>query len=474
MQSGNLTSRAPVAPGAPRSCRCDPACVGPGIGRSTFAALVIAYLAGVALPAAPASAASWSPQQKVLSNKRVGAPLMGIAADGTAVALWAVVPPPKITFSAPVDGLSSGGRFSKYAVQYAVRPAGATAFGAPISIQRGLPRRLGFGMAEDGRGFVERVDKEGVLSINRFDADGTLGPGEVLARRVRDAKIDVAEDGTAIVLYRRSDDGIYARTAPGGDEFGPEERLAAADADVSSIALDAGPAGRGAVAWESRSGAVFSSQQSSGGRFGPVRKVPNGANPNNSIEVAASASESFVLINGLGDLARVRVAVAPDGGHFAPAEQLPTSHGATGEFGLIDVDASGTATAVWDRFSPRNGAPDGLEIATRTAGGSFSTPRPLYRGPSAGLESLDVAADGSALVTFDGIHRRDAYIAAALRPAGEGFSSPEQVGTTTSRFSVIFSRGAIASGGQAVVGWGEPSRNLDSRGVLTSLADAEG
>ncbi len=433
---------------------------------------MLAVIGLALLGAAPASAATWSPQETLLPGKRVEGPLVGVGSGGSAVALWAVVPPPKLTFSSPGTlAMLARRRGSGYSIQYAARSAAGQPFGPAVTLQQGLPKRVGFGVAEDGRAVVARLLRNRRLVVNRIDPQGVLGPTEQIAGRVRNLQLSVAEDGTTVLLYEKPGHRFVAQaTAAADGAFGPPELVGRIRGGTWQTALDAGIGGRAVVAWEPKRGQVLAAQRSEGA-FTPIERVPKARYTNNSVEVAAAPTESLVFLNGLYDLPRVRVAVAPAGGRFAPAEEIPTSGPAQGEFGLIDVDSAGNATAAWTRYRA-GGRADGIELATRPAGGEFKS-RPLVRGPYFGVESLDVAADGAAVITFDKLRGRDLQIGAALRSAGGQFGPPQRVGMVESRASVIFSASAIASGGHAVVGWSDPvEHRLSSLGVFVSSAEA--
>lgn len=328
-------------------------------------------------------------------------------------------------------------------LEVAIRPAAAKRFGEPVTLAKRRPTSFGFGMSAAGESVVAWVDRRGRLMVSRFSPGHQPSAPRRLARDVRGRiALSVADDGTAIVLYGRGKrPRVSARTALPGGSFGPAESIARG-IRADALALDAGDGGRGVVAWIRGRREIVASQRTSAG-FQPARVIPSGDQPAGPLSVLATATESFVAIEG-----KLRICIAPANGRFGAAEPLLGSEQSKGYHVGLDADAAGRLTIVSERVARSNAA--GIDFVNRPAGGSFGPTKSLTDEP-AGLDvNLDVAPNGAAVVTWNDLSRYSTTIRGALRPAKGGFGKATPVGKLKRRAAILPSDAAIGPDGDAV------------------------
>jgi len=107
----------------------------------------------------------------------------------------------------------------------------------------------------------------------------------------------------------------------------------------------------------------------------------------------------------------VMIATRPAGGSFSSPVELSVP-GEPSSGPLLGFDDGGEALAVWTGVGV-------VKAAVRPPGGSFGAPVAISP-PAAGADDLAINAAGDAVVSW----HRNGIVQAAIRPAGSGFSAP--------------------------------------------------
>ncbi|MEZ5101080.1 MAG: hypothetical protein R3C15_15040 [Thermoleophilia bacterium] len=144
-----------------------------------------------------------------------------------------------------------------------------------------------------------------------------------------------------------------------------------------------------------------------------------------------------------------QAAVRPAGGAFREAETI-SAGGADVDQVRVALDASATATAVWQRGGASGVA---IEASTRGPGGAWSAPETISPAGVRAVDPVVVASPGGDVVALwlrlDG---GTTTLQAALRPAGGGWQPAE----TISAPGALEPSLAIGAGGDVAVVWRQP------------------
>ena len=143
----------------------------------------------------------------------------------------------------------------------------------------------------------------------------------------------------------------------------------------------------------------------------------------------------------------IEAAVRPVGGTWGAPQDL-SAPGATADLPQVAIDRAGDAIAVWRRFSP---APY-VQAAVRPAGGTWSAPQDLTA-PGGDAEGAEVAFDsaGNAIAVWVRFNGANFIVQAAARPAGGGWSLPQDLSATGG--DSANPQIALDSAGNAVAVW---------------------
>ena len=245
-------------------------------------------------------------------------------------------------------------------------------------------------------------------------------PAVSSARGAYSPSVAVADGGAAVVswLWNQEDSGaaqVQARFRPAGGPWEPIATLSPREARDPVSAIDA--SGEATVAFvgnRARPHAVSHTRDSWGD---PVRLAPHGVN---APQVAAGADGDVVVTFAASiDQAYQPQAVvrAPGGAWSDPVSlEVPTPPLSVLD-PVVDVDATGVATAAWWRSD------QSVVAATHQRGGTWSAPEvvvapgPRIR-PQPPYLDLAVSPSGTALLTWTHVGSGRSWVSAALRSGG--------------------------------------------------------
>ncbi|HEX6228957.1 MAG TPA: PKD domain-containing protein, partial [Solirubrobacterales bacterium] len=147
----------------------------------------------------------------------------------------------------------------------------------------------------------------------------------------------------------------------------------------------------------------------------------------------------------------VQASQRPAGGEFAAPDDL-SALGESSGFPRVAMTSAGEAIALWMRVE---GEDTFVQASIRPPGGEFSAPddlSPVQSPAFGGTAQLATNADGDALAVWSARGSGEQVVAASIRPAGGGFSSPIEISPTATVPLRPF--GAIGKTGDAVAVWG--------------------
>lgn len=343
--------------------------------------ILVAGLVGVALVAAPATAApTWRPVTNLFADLSAtegsaSTPSIGVDVAGNATVVW------------------SRWNGSQYVVQASYRPVGGS-FGAPVDLAGG--------------------------------------------RMIRDAQVVVDPTGNATVVWRRVDaDRSVVQTVSrtSGSWSTPVDLSADTSVDFSQrpdvpqVAVDA--TGRVTATWsrfEATPGqpwkfTVQSATRSTDGTWStPVDLSPAGS-PARTTDVAVDAAGNTIATWAAG--ATVQAAGRPAGGAWEAPAQLSTTAGLRANPRVV-VDPTGTATAVWGSFA---GGAYGVQTASRALGGTWTAPLDLARGEVFDTPAIAVDREGVATAVWQQHDGSGWIVTSATRTTGDAWSTPVSLST---------------------------------------------
>jgi hypothetical protein len=393
----------------------------------------LAALAALALLvlAAPASAQTWSPPQRLSEERGVfdAVPLgLAVSRDRAALAAW--------RFPA---GVNSG-------VAAAARAPGADAFGARRRLVAPSSTGLVDGPVAYGRdGALLAVADERRVTVRRGHTDGTFGKARVLRRldrgRVADVSLAAGPRGNAALAWFEDrgtrTDRVYVSLRPAGGSFGAPRRLATGR--IRSVAAAVGASGDVLVAWDAR-GVLRT-------RFKPRRRTSFRATETIRSEDAFFAElHPVVTPNGRavlawsaqfasegGDRGPVffQVAVRPSGAQRFRRAELLERMPSDDEEGLgrpVDAvaDPSGNVAVAW---SGSDGPDRRVRVARVGQDGRMQPAQAVSAaGTDALLSDLAISPGGTLIAVWDGgVENTRGGVGAALAAAGGPFGPPEAV-----------------------------------------------
>ena len=315
-------------------------------------------------------------------------PQIGVSPDGTATAVWR--------------------RFngSNLIIQAATRPPGGP-FGEAVDLseagQSASFPQIGF--APDGTATAVWFRSNGsnnIIQAATRPPGGPFGEAVDLSATGQNAsfpQIGFAPDGTATAVWTRSNGSsfiIQAKTRPPGGSFGEAVDLSEAGQSASFPQIGVAPDGTATVVWRRSNGTnniIQAATRPPGGSFGEAVDLSdtgqNAFDP--QIGVAPDGTTTAVWRRYNGSEYIIQARTRPPGGSFGEAVDLSE----TGQSAIepqIGVSPDGTATAVWYRSNGTNNIiqsastaqPSPLLQVNRTGTGSgsvTSTPAGIDCGP---------------------------------------------------------------------------------------------
>ena len=214
--------------------------------------------------------------------------------------------------------------------------------------------------------------------------------------------VGLADDGVATAVW--DDNGaVKAATRPSDDFFGAPQTLAPAYA--SDIRFDEAPNGNAVVAYiglMSEGELIVHHRSGSDGSFGPAQVlVTDGAGSIVGFDVAASNSGNAVVVwQDTTDPLNpsIMAAISDAAGTFGAAD---TVHQAPNlQNPKVDMDAEGSALAVWDFTSAQ--AANEIQMASAPPGGPFGSVATLHQlVQGAGNPEVAVNSSGAAVVVWE-------------------------------------------------------------------------
>ncbi|MCB0828193.1 MAG: hypothetical protein KDB62_05220 [Solirubrobacterales bacterium] len=338
--------------------------------------IVVSLVAAAASGAAPQGPWVLPATDLSADGGSAGSPHVVTGSDGTTAAVWR-----------RSDG-------TDYIAQAAVRPPGATSFGAP----------------ED-------------LSDPGEDADNP--------------EIAVGPDGTVTAVWHRyngSRDIIQAATrTPGSSAFGDPENLSDLTAFASyPPALTIGPDGTTTVIWSSFKSPnvtiVTATRASGASAFGPPMPLSDGSQYDESPQIASGPDGSTIAVwtQDIGSDNTVRVASRAKGASSFGSPQSLTGAGKDGYDPQISIGADGTATVVWRLYDLSH---DFIQAATRpNSAAAFGSPEDVSDTSRDDVEpQIAVGPDGTSTAVWRRSDSSDEIVQAATRVKGGNFGAPENL-----------------------------------------------
>lgn len=285
-------------------------------------------------------------------------------------------------------------------------------------------------------------------------------PASDLSATGQDARgvdIAVAPDGTSTAVWRRFDglkDIVQASTRPPGGLFGEPVDLSATGQDASDPKIAVAPDGTATVVWSRSNGAntiVQVATRPPGGSFGPPIDLSEPGGDALSAEIAAASDGTVGVVwrRKFPSNFIVQAAIRPPGGEFSNPDSLSGGGSQSGTGAQIAFAPDGTATVIW---SKSNGSNEIVQATTRPSGGSFLTPVNLSEPGQSALEpQIGTAPDGTATVVWYRFDGGNNIVQAATRPPGSSFGPPvdiSELGENSDAPQI-----AIGPDGEATVIW---------------------
>ena len=252
----------------------------------------------------------------------------------------------------------------------------------------------------------------------------------VAGQNATGSQISGAPDGSVTVVWRRFDGTntiIQAATRPPGGSFGTPVNLSAPGQDADEPQVEVAPDGTAAAVWRRSDGSKQITQAATrppGGSFGtPVNLSAPGQNAFGSPQIAADPSGAFTAVwsreDGSNDI--VQAATRPPGGSFGAPVDLSAT-GQDNNRSRIAIAPDGTATVVWRRSDGTNTI---IQAATRPPSGIFGAPVTVSTiGQDAQAPQVATASDGTTTAAWFGNVGGNFIIQAATRPPVGAFGAP--------------------------------------------------
>jgi hypothetical protein len=442
--------------------------MGPGRRR----AVVAASLATVAITAcisgtgvAEANSGSiWSKPETVLgADHRVSGLQLAAARRGYAVAVWES----GRGHDAPAAAAGKGSVTRR--VMASTRRSAKRRFGRPRAISP--PNSFGprLVMSPDGQTIVTWVRGDGRVQAVFTTPTGGWSPVQTLAGpSVATAPLlAIGSDGTALAAWHTgpAEKAHIAVALRAPDLPFQSPQTVAATPDVGSyLAVAAGRAGSGAVAWTRKCPLLTkASFAQPDGSFTTPETIPGASCPTGGISIAMDDSRDTVaLVDGSSQGFLVKATSRPAGGSFTTAQRISTGLSAGHQLGM---SGRGRAVAVWGLFS-RQGNPRGIAASVRPPGGAFATPQRISGRNGGGIEVLAVNRCGHAVAVWQSL--RSFQLKANYLSTRHTFGPPERVSPPLSHDSLALPQVAIDPSGRAVVAWSRPTRTGNERGVFVA------
>lgn len=223
------------------------------------------------------------------------------------------------------------------------------------------------------------------------------------------------------------------------------------------------------AAWQTSTGApVEVRTRHAAGQWEPVRAI-GGRNSRDPSVAMTAEGDALVALQTYDDSHRARIGVASERGDWAIRHISPER--STARTPSIAVDAAGRAIAVWQ--ADRSATSTEIQLAERSADGTWSTARTVSHTSRVGTPTLAMAADGSAVVAWPDESGKKPQIWATVRTPDGQWTDPEPLSPSGRR--AVTPGVAALHEGIAAVGWVES--DAANRGpVVVTIArhDAEG
>ncbi|HWI71840.1 MAG TPA: PKD domain-containing protein, partial [Baekduia sp.] len=263
-------------------------------------------------------------------------------------------------------------------VWIALRPAGATAFGAPIamgsiatpfvSVESGIDDAGNVAVAWHDTGASPDVVKYRVRS-----AGGTLGSTGASAsdQLAGDMSLDMSEDGHAVVAWSHGGLIKAATRAPGATSFAPAVDLSDSSQPAGSTQTAVADGGAAAIIWTRSDGTNTIAQVARRSGDGPFA-IPLDVSPTGSearYPAVAVNPAGQVLVSWTADGVEANARIGSVTGAFGPRAAFGSGRGMTS----AALSPAGTALVGW----VADATPDAPYVAVQPAGGTFGAPMKL-------------------------------------------------------------------------------------------------
>jgi hypothetical protein len=261
-----------------------------------------------------------------------------------------------------------------------------------------------------------------------------LGPEEITPEGANSeypqVALDAAGNATA-VWQRRVGDGLVIQTAtrPAGAAWGGAPVLSEFGADAYHPQIAVNADGDAVAVWyQATSGSYYvidAAVRPAGGRWGtPQNLSAPGANADSQQVAVDPAGNAIVVWQRYSPTPTVQAAVRPAGGTWSAPQDL-SAPGGDAEGPQVAFDPAGNAVAVWERF---NGTNFIIQAAERPAGGGWSLPQDVSA-PGQETANPQIALDpaGNAVAVWESNEGANVGVQTAVRPPGGAWSAPQNL-----------------------------------------------
>jgi hypothetical protein len=387
--------------------------------------VALAWLVGLALPAAALADPPWSPTQNVSTPHLFVDPVdVTASGDGTALAWWTS---------------SEGVPARPPASTLASRPPGATAFGAERVAPAGTQDIQGYAQS---RAIALTIPPVALMAPTRLAvAFGSTNGAFGSARRIVDErslgglpKLAANARGDAAIAYYRNLGGTNNRVMVSlrraGGSFGAPFQVA--HGRIRSVAVAVGPRGDVLVAWDARGTIQARYRSPSASGFQAIETISS--DPTFFAQIHAAVTDGgrcylawsakFLSEGGSRGPGFNEVAVRPSGHRFRTAQLLERDDASRPQAPIAIATQGRDATVAWTGF---DGANARVRVAATDPTARFGAPQDVSPAGRDGVVSDLAAAGGTRLVVWDNGGFDTNQVFAALAPPGAPFGAAEAV-----------------------------------------------
>ena len=352
---------------------------------------------------------------------------------------------------------------NNFVLQTTSRPAGGS-FSAPVDIGPvgspflGILDNPSLAVDAQGNGIAVWPDPGGSVRAAVRPAGGAFGAPVELSSGTNnfDPRLAMSANGTAVVSWIDDTTVRAASRAPGGTFSTGQALGSTGDNSLATPQVAVNDSGAAAVVWSADPGTgneeIRARVRGAGGDFlaSAMQTLSVVGTPASFPDVEIDATGRATAIWTFGDPtatdAIVQSKATPPGSITFGAVDTLSETGADASFPQVALDAHNNAVAVWVRNQV-------VESATRTSGGSFTTPV-LVSGPGANASIPRVAMDasGNGVAVWTQTVGSDRVVQASRRPQGGTFGSVDPISSTG---TAAFPNAVFDNEGNIIAAWSQ-------------------